>query len=381
MIQRNKILFVITKGSPFGGAQKYVFDLATNTLDGFEAIVACGEGEDLPKALIEKGVEVVRIPDLERDISISKEWQVLKKLIEIIRDKKPYVIHLNSSKSGGLGALAGRLTRVPRIIFTAHGWAFNENRSQISKIALTFLHWLTVILSHETIAVSKKSKKDIAWLPFMKNKIRVIYNGMGKFRPKTKKESRLILSKEESNKKVIIYSISELNHNKGIDLALQGVARLPTKIREKIIYCIAGDGEDRGNLEKLTQDLGLSNAVKFLGFIPNAKELLSGADIFLLPSRTEAFPYVLLEAGSIPLPIIATNVGGVSEIINDMQNGILVHARDAREIAEAILYILENKDKQKFFKENIKEVVTSRFSLDKMISETYSVYKSLPPKT
>ena len=120
--------------------------------------------------------------------------------------------------------------------------------------------------------------------------------------------------------------------------------------------------------------MGISDIVKFLGFVPDAKKYLGGADIFLLPSRNEAFPYVILEAGAIGLPIIATSVGGVPEIINDMQNGILVHPKNPREIAEAIMYLLDHKEKQKEFGDEIKKTVMTFFSLERMLLETIGIY-------
>jgi glycosyltransferase involved in cell wall biosynthesis len=109
--------------------------------------------------------------------------------------------------------------------------------------------------------------------------------------------------------------------------------------------------------------------------MPEAKKLLSGSDIFLLPSRTEAFPYVILEAGMAGLPIIATNVGGIPEVIHDMQNGILVHPRNSKEIAEAILYLLDHPKKQKEFGAEIHKTISNFFSLEKMLKETITLYQ------
>ena len=138
---------------------------------------------------------------------------------------------------------------------------------------------------------------------------------------------------------------------------------------------MAGDGEEKENLNKLVFELGIENIVRFLGFVPDAKKLLSGADIFLLPSRTEAFPYSILEAGMAGLPVIATSVGGVSEMIHDMQNGILVHPQNPKEMAEAILYILDHEENRKEFGHEIKKTITNFFSLEKMLSETIKIYQ------
>lgn len=125
-IQREKILFLITK-SNWGGAQRYVYDLAV-TLDKeqFEPIVVLG-GDGVLKNMLEHAhIRTISIKTLQRDVSIKKEFAFANELRKIIKEEKPSVLHVNSSKAGGVGALIGRLTGVPRIIFTAHGWAFNE---------------------------------------------------------------------------------------------------------------------------------------------------------------------------------------------------------------------------------------------------------------
>jgi glycosyltransferase involved in cell wall biosynthesis len=382
MQEKKKILYLITKGN-FGGAQRYVYDLATSLPKGkFEVVVACGPNsakaplgkEGLVGMLEEKGIRTITLENSERDINISKDAKTFFEILKILKQEKPDIIHLNSSKIGGLGALAGRITGVPKIIFTGHGWAFNEKRSFLSRMFILFLHWLTLLLCHTTIAVSEKAKKDICWLPFVKGKIIVIYNCILDFETSPKKETRLILASKDSSK-LIIFSISELHKNKGIDMALRALTLLPKETREKIIYCVAGDGEEKEKLRKLVSDLDVAGRVRFLGSVPNAKKLLSGADIFLIPSRTEAFPYVILEAGMAGLPIIATSVGGIPEIIRDMQNGILVHPRNPKEIAEAILYYFNHPEKQKEFGEEIKKTVSNFFSLEKMLGETIELYQ------
>jgi glycosyltransferase involved in cell wall biosynthesis len=381
MQERKKILYIITKGN-FGGAQRYVYDLATNLpKDKFEAIVACGEGETLPKLLKEKEIKVIQINKLVREVKFFDEFKVCGELISIMRSEKPNVIHLNSSKIGGIGAVAGRIASLfeknykPKIIFTAHGWGFNDSgRSLFERIFFYLSHWVTVLLCDLIITVSEKAKRDIEFLPFTKNKIKVVYNGISNFEVLPKEEARGILAGKESNK-TIIFSIAELHKNKGVDVAIKSLSLLPKETKEKIIYCIAGGGEEKEYLEKLTKGLNLENMVRFLGFVPDAKKLLSGANIFLLPSRTEAFPYAILEAGAGGLPIIATSVGGIPEVIRDMQNGVLVHPKNRKEIAEAILYMLEHQDKQVEFGKEIKSTISNFFSLDKMLSETINLYK------
>ena len=389
MSERKKILFCVTKGN-FGGAQKYVYDLATNlSKAAFDIVVACGnkDGNALPQKLVEQNIRTIALENSEREINLKNDFKTFGELIKIIKEEKPDIVHLNSSKIGLLGSLAILYLRILNLfrasnfefricaVFTAHGWAFNEpGRSIVSKIIFYIGHYLTIIFCDTTIAVSEKAKRDVGWMPFVNGKIMFVYNGISEFDLLPKEEAREILVHGEQSR-TIIFSISELHKNKGVDVALRALAFLPKETRDKIIYAVAGDGEEKENLNKLVFELGIENIVRFLGFVPDAKKLLSGADIFLLPSRTEAFPYSILEAGMAGLPVIATSVGGVSEMIHDMQNGILVHPQNPKEMAEAILYILDHEENRKEFGHEIKKTITNFFSLEKMLSETIKIYQ------
>ncbi|NQV93114.1 glycosyltransferase, partial [Candidatus Kaiserbacteria bacterium] len=144
-MKKKKILFIITK-SNFGGAQRYVYDIARSlSPDAFDVVVAFG-GEGLLKdKLAHAKIRTVPIEDLERDINIFNEIDVFFQLLKLYRVEKPDIVHLNSSKIGGIGALAGRIAQVPLIIFTAHGWAFNEERSWGARKIIAFLYWITLI--------------------------------------------------------------------------------------------------------------------------------------------------------------------------------------------------------------------------------------------
>jgi glycosyltransferase involved in cell wall biosynthesis len=386
---KKKILYVITKGN-FGGAQRYVYDLATNlSKSDFDTVAVCGnkDGDLLPKKLAERNIRTIILENSEREINIRNDFKTFRELLKIIKEEKPNIIHLNSSKIGLLGALAILFLKFSSIIhnskfiihsvFTSHGWAFNEqNRSFTAKLIFYVAHYLTVLICNSTIAVSEKTKKDIAFLPLIEEKIRVIHNGVENFETLPKDESLKILGVKNSEQaKTILFTLSELHYNKGIDVALKAISILPKDRQENIIYCIAGGGEEKENLEKLASDLGIKNLVRFLGFVEDGKKLLSGATIFLFPSRTENLPFAILEAGFKGLPIISTCVGGNPEIIKDMQNGILVHPNNSKETAEAILYLLDHPEKREEFGGEIKKTVLNFFSLEKMLGETIKLYQ------
>lgn len=392
-----KILFIITK-SNFGGAQRYVYDLATNIRNkGFEPSVAFGGNSQLKEKLEEAGIATISIPKLERDIGILKEFRVFFDLVKIIRGVQPDLVHLNSSKIGILGALACRLYNLPhalytsrftlhaKIIFTAHGWAFKEKRPVLFRKIIEYISWLTIALCHVTIVVSEDDRVKIANFIFVQSKIKLVRNGLKIPNFKTKLEARVLIQEKIGtpiDNALWVGTIAELHKNKGLEYAIAAIAELVLKDNTKKssddgpTYIIIGNGEERENLETVVKNENLTGKVFFTKEIPKAAELLKAFDIALIPSLKEGLPYVLLEAGAAGLPVIATNVGGIPEVIEDMKSGIVIKAKRSKEISDALTFLITHEDKRKEFGDRLEKTVAEKFTLERMIQETVVIYNS-----
>ena len=358
-----KILYGITK-SNFGGAQRYVFELATEAKRmGHDVAVLSGGQGALVKNLTKEKIKVIALNELERDIFIAKEFSSFLGILKILKQERPDIFHINSSKMGGLGGLAGRLAGVRKIVFTTHGWAFNEPRPLWQKVIIKFFVWLTILLSHKTICVSEKTKTDVANWPFTKNKLVVIRNGIREFElaPKTPRDA------------LVVGTIGELHRIKGLDILLTAWKKF--KKNNKAVLEIIGEGEERQNLENMASNLGISDSVVLKGFVDNARSLLSGFDIFCMPSRSEAMPYALLEAGLAGLPVIATSVGGIPEIIESGVNGVLVPVEDAETLFSTLILLAEDEELRKRLGTNLKSSIQENFSFKKMVEETFALYQ------
>ena len=379
---KKKLFICITK-SNWGGAQKYVFDIASNTpRDQFDTTVLLGENGDLKKKLEDAGVKTILLKNSQRDVSLKKEISLLFELIKLFKEEKPNIIHLNSSKMGLVGALAGRISGIEKIIFTAHGWAFNEERNFISRFFIKILHILTIILSHKIISVSEKTKKQVGNI--FASKIIVIRNGLRETELKNKDSAREILSEKIikisprannllSRKPLWIGTISELHNNKGLSYAIDAIS----KIKTSVIFLIIGEGEKRKELEEQITKLGLSNRIFLLGHIDYASSYLKALDIFVLSSITEALPYVLLEAGYASLPVIASKVGGIPEIIENEETGILVASKNSEEIKNSIEYLSKYTGEARSLGEKLKERISKSFSQKVMLERTFALYKNV----
>jgi glycosyltransferase involved in cell wall biosynthesis len=208
----------------------------------------------------------------------------------------------------------------------------------------------------------------------------VIYNGIGKLKLLSKSAARVELFGEKATeimtkKPLVIGTIAELHKNKGLSYALEGLAQLKKQSAQPFIFVVIGEGEERARLEAEREALGLTDSVFFVGFKTDASALLSAFDIFLFTSTKEGFPYAILEAGNAGLPVVATAVGGIPEVIDDMRSGILIQSKNPGEVARALSYLIEHKERREEFGLAIKERIEGRFNIETMTKETLALYE------
>jgi glycosyltransferase involved in cell wall biosynthesis len=347
---KKKLLFLITK-SNWGGAQRYVFDLATTlSPKEFDVVVAAGGKGDLITHLHAQNIRTCTLSRMQNTLSIVSLIGATIETIRLLRSERPDVLHVNSSIAGFVGAVAGRCTGTRKIIFTAHGWAFNEDRSKAQKNIFKFFHWLTVLLSHNTIAVSSAIVAQMDW-PWVQKKMTVINPGRTITDFISKSEARGILETKtidaianlsEHHTDVWIGTIAELHPIKQLNRAIDSIASI-SRTSPKVRYVIIGAGECKERLQQQVRDLGIEEHVFFTGSLYEASRFLKAFDIFVLPSASEAFGYVLLEAGLAHVPVVATNTGGITDMITHNQTGLLVPVHDTLALTNALQTLLKNK--------------------------------------
>lgn len=381
---KKKIIFVITK-SNWGGAQRYVFDMATNlSAKGYNIVVATGGRQALYHKLKSTNIKVVEIPHMGKDVRIKDEIKAIWFLYKLFKKERPDVVHLNSSKAG-LGALAGRIARIQKIIFTLHGLATNESRPRLQKSIIKILYSITIILAHKTIAVSNALKDQVTkeFPTYVSSKIIVIKNGIlpPTFLSKHDARQTLIKSIPHSETSVdikiasfTIGTIGELHPIKGHDHLLEGFRGALSRSALPLYLFIIGDGQNKEQLHRQIDDLRLQNNVFLCGHVEEAETTLKAFDIFILPSLSEGLPYALQEAGLAGLPTIASNVGGIPEIIEHKQTGLLIDSASSTDITHAILELVYEPHLRKEVAANLHKKISTEFSLEKMVTETEAIY-------
>jgi len=366
-MQARKILYIVTQ-SDWGGAQKYVYDLATNLPEGYIPVVVCGGNGKLIDRLERKGVLVIRARRLLRRIDplydIAAYFEI-KRILKIIR---PDIVHLNSTKAEILGGLAARRVRAPHIIFTAHGYVVNEQMPEWQKKFYVGLERYASKMMHRIICVSKLDRFTAFFYRMADfSKMSVIHNGISRFRIKRK-----------PNKKLTIVTVANMYPNKGYLTLLKAIKRLNREGLEAR-YLFVGDGKQRMEIEDYITRYNLKN-IKLLGFRHDIKSVLSLADIFVLASYKEGLPYVVLEAMMAGLPVVATKVGGIPEIITEDEDGLLVPPMRYKLLAKAIMKLACDRKLRKKIGRSARRKVIEQFSKRKMLESTYGLYEAMMGK-
>ncbi len=327
-MKKKKILYLITKSS-WGGAQRYVYDLATYFSKEYDIVVAYGRNEFggenlLKKKLKDARVKTIQILSLERDIHFVNDIKALFEIAFIVKKESPDIVHLNSSKMGLLGGIVARALRVRHIIYTAHGMPFLEIRPAWQNMIIKFLTWVTFLLVHKVIIISDYEKKLVERWLFCKHKVKRIYNGIKDIKFLSRTLARAELAQKYhitlDEHAFVVGSIAELTANKGLIEFLPKLLEMKQekeKQGKKFVYIHFGTGELEYELKEKTKELFLQDSVFWTGFVKDANKYLKAFDLFTLPSKKEGLPYVLLEAKFAEIDIMASRLPGIQEILQN----------------------------------------------------------------
>ncbi len=383
-----KILYIITQ-TEWGGAQKYVFDLSTFArLQGHEVVVATGQGEDsmLIEKLTEVGIETHQLKNLVRNISLFKDIAAVFELAGLYRKIRPDIIHLNSSMAGVIGSFASVFYRrnKHRIVYTAHGWVFNEPMNQIKRWIFLFLERFSAKLKDKIICVSEFDRQVALKHRITPDKnLAAIHNGLDA-------DKTEFLSREEALKEltanskfsvpdseIIIGTVANFYPTKGLDYLIKTTQLLITRYSLSVTLIIIGDGQLRPELEKSIVEKDLTSKILLAGKKNRASQYLKAFDVYACSSVKEGLPYSIMEAMAAERPVVTTDVGGIPEIIQDEQNGLLTEPANPRELADKLARLIKDRDLAKKLGAAGAATVREKFSKEIMVEKTMEVYNSL----
>jgi glycosyltransferase involved in cell wall biosynthesis len=294
------------------------------------------------------------------------------RLVQLLRERRPDVLHTHSPFAGILGGLATRAAKVPAIVYTEHS-------AQDSYNGLTLrAHRATFRRHHQVICISDAVRESIP-APFRSNgrpRVRTILNGMDwdAIRQKAACAGNPFAGLGVPAGNQVVVTVAYFRPEKGHDDLLRAAVQV-LKERPGTTFVLVGTGPLLPVVRKQAADLGIDGAVRFTGSRSDAVSFIASCDLYVLPSYREGFGLTLVEALALCRPIVACEVDGVPEVVRDGIDGLLVRPRDPARLAQAILAVHSDSALQLKFRESPKAPQEERLSIRRMVREVESVYQ------
>ncbi len=346
------------------GVPQHVLDLlAAIDVDRYEVHVACPRGSTLWAGLVgRRGVALHAIHPGRQ--SGFRDLATLLRLFPLVR--RADVVHAHSSKAGFLARLAAICQgRARRCVFTPHAWSFwaaaglrRRTYSMLERIAAKWCRTILVVSEHERAAGLQAG----IGVP---DQYRVVLNGVDAAR----------FSAEPRPQPGRILMVGRLSLQKRPDVAIEAFRIIRQRAPHAELHLV-GQGPLLERLERQVTDLGLKG-VRFLGFREDVPELLAEAACVVLASDYEACPLSLLEAMAAAVPVVATRVGGVPELIEHERTGLLVEPGNAADVAAAVCRLLEDPDRARQIGAAARVHTRSDFSVERMAEQIVAVYEEI----
>ena len=365
---KTKIIQVIADSS-LGGGARHVLGLISNIdKEKFEVLLIAPRGW--------LTTEATKIKDLKlKIVEFKSKWDIgsltkLKKDIAELRKSgdpfAPIIIHAHGPRAGSFCKMA--LRPGEKFIYSEHIWSDdyhlkNPLNSILQKSGLRGIYHR----SDSLIAVSKSVKTFIEKFGVDKNKITIIPNAV---------EISDDNAEKNHSDKLMVGTIGNLYKQKGQQYLIQAFARVAASLPKARLEII-GDGPEKQKLLDLIKELDLESRVQLLGKIDKPKRYLDKWDLFVLPSLSETFGLVILEAFASRVPVVATKVGGIPELIIDDKTGYLVPPADSEKLAKAISYLLAEKKKRESLASEAYALLKKHYDWEKVIKEIENEYLEL----
>jgi glycosyltransferase involved in cell wall biosynthesis len=367
-----RILYIVTAAN-FGGAPTHVLQLVEHMARRGHKVGLCSAPEPrLFSAAARLGVSLFPNPHFVRRISLGHDVMALAPVVHALRSFAPDLVHAHSTKAGFATRLCAPILGFKKVVFTSHGWAFNNAVSKCRRrlyeygeryAARVTTKIICVSEFHRNLALRRKVGRP--------DQLVLIPNAVdpGLF-PGTKGDA--IRKECELNGRVVISVVSRLSPPKDFTTLLKAAALMPDACK----LLIVGDGELRTKTKDLIYSLGLESKVALMGHRTDVADILSASDIFVLSSLSEGLPITVIEAMVSGLPVIATNVGGVPELV-DHRNGILVSPGSPEMLVGAITSLVANPDLRKTMGQAGRQRALEHFALDRMLAATEKLYQEV----
>jgi glycosyltransferase involved in cell wall biosynthesis len=329
-------------------------------------------------ALHRREASVELIPDLGREIRPLGELRTVRALLQLIRRIRPDIVHTHTAKAGAVGRLAAILCGVPVVVHTFHGHVLRGYFSPAKTAVYRGIERLLATRTDRLLTVTDRVRDELLALgvgrPAQYATVPLGFD-LG---PLLQAESRRGELRHELRvgDAPLIGIVARLVPIKAHEVFLAAAARIHAAV-PRARFLIVGDGERRQALERQVDALGLRPSTHFLGWRADLDRLYADLDVVVLTSRNEGSPVALIEAMAAGVPVVATAVGGVADVVEDGTSGILAAMDDDAGIAAGVLAVLADRDRAKDMGRHGRARVAATYSADRLVADIERLYTTL----
>lgn len=366
---------VLQLGSPTGlyGAERWILALVRNLpaadVESIVAVIQDAPGDEpaLCRHAAELGIRT-QVFEAPGKMSLSAVGQ----LREFVRDNGVDVLHTHFYKTDILGCFATRGTSC-RIMTTPHGWSTNAGMKlrvyeSLDRIAFRF---------HDAVVpLSEDIHQELEGLPGLRGKLHLIRNGVDLSEIDAVSEISPELAAQKAGGDFVVGYIGQLIRRKRVDTLIRAFAALP---RERKRLCIVGEGDDRPELERLAERLGVGRSTTFYGYRPDRIALLKGFDAFVLPSLLEGIPRCVMESMAAGVAVVGSDIPGTRDIVEDGVTGLLFEPESADELAAKLAALADGPELGARLASAAEDRVRSEYSAAAMAKRYTELYRTLCP--
>ncbi len=384
-----KILMPVLHYSPvIGGFEVFIKNICDRLSTKAEIFVITGKVIKQPKEEIKNGLKIIRKASLYplKDYSYTSYWYLFTMLpflfffsLRTIKREKIDFVHAQGFLSGVVAWLLYKFVKTPYII-TIQSADFNIYHSEVKfNFLISLQSWIEKKVYRDAKVCHAVSNDLVKHFERQGRSITVmIPNGVETniFKILSQSEKEKIRQELGTKEKFVISCVSRLQEKNGTHDLISAVALL--KDKNVSVECwIIGDGQERVRLEKLVDELGVRDRVKFLGQIlhEDAGKFVGASDIFVRPSLAEGFGIVYLEAMACGIPVIGTPVGGIIDFLHDEETGILSKVSCPEDLANKIEVLLDNPELKNKLLENSFKMIKENYSWDSVANRVFELYK------
>jgi len=325
------------------------------------------------------GVDIRIVRSMRREPNIWRDLYAIFDIYKIIKTERPDIVHTHTAKAGTVGRIAAWLAGVPVIIHTFHGHTFENYFGQIKSKLFIFIERLLATLTDQIIAISPSQKADLAekFKIAPGGKITIIRLGFELDRfLSINKNGGLKRKLSIPDDRFVLGIIGRMVPIKNHLMALKVLRNLLDQ-NVKAHLCIVGGGTETARIKGWVRDMALDSNVSFLGWIEEIEQIYAGIDALLLTSLNEGTPVALIEAMASSVPVIATKVGGVVDVLTHGETGLLCKTNDSNQMADYVKKLIIEKSFANALSINAKKAVIGNYSYSRLIGEMDNLYQTL----